>query len=56
MLCPVCDGSGSIFTSKHGFEWWDCPCCKDTGVRVQHGPALIGPGARKKQSARAAAE
>lgn len=41
-LCPVCKGSGNIFTStKRGFEWWVCAVCHGAGVVVQYGPAIF---------------
>lgn len=51
MLCKLCNGSGVFLLMQSGQpEYWECPCCGGAGVRIQYGPALIGPGARRKQS------
>jgi hypothetical protein len=48
MICHICSGSGVLLFTKVR-EWWPCPCCGGAGVRVQHGPALIGPGMRRRK-------
>ena len=48
MICKVCDGSGTLLKIKPDFEYWSCPACCGAGVRVQHGPAVIGPGTRRR--------
>jgi hypothetical protein len=52
MLCHVCKGCGSIMVTKPSLEWWDCPACFGAGVTMQHGPAMIGPGTRRKRGAK----
>jgi hypothetical protein len=48
MICHICQGSGCLLFIKH-WEWWPCPCCGGAGVSVQHGPAMVGPGAPKRK-------
>ena len=49
-ICPVCKGSGNIFTTAGGFKWWVCGVCHGSGVTVQYGPAAYSqkPAAQSK--------
>jgi len=38
-MCPTCRGTGNLYTPPA--EWWDCPACAGSGVRVQFGPAML---------------
>lgn len=38
MICPVCQGSGSIVSFRFGPQYWPCPCCHDAGVIWQAQP------------------
>ena len=48
MICTLCKGSGTLLDTKNGLEFWVCPCCGGSGVRITYGPSFIGPGTRKK--------
>jgi hypothetical protein len=50
MICHICNGMG-WFVFPKVWEWWPCPCCGGAGVSFQHGPALIGPGTRRRRRA-----
>lgn len=53
MLCPVCQGSGSIVTFKRGLEYWNCPCCYGAGVTYLHSSPFVQSRTRKKEKANA---
>jgi hypothetical protein len=48
MICRICTGMGVLLFTKV-WEWWPCPCCGGAGASVQHGPAMIGPGTRRRR-------
>jgi DnaJ-class molecular chaperone len=50
MTCKLCRGSGNLVHFEEGRPiYWTCPCCGGSGVSVQHGPAMIGPGTRRSR-------
>jgi len=49
MTCKLCHGSGSLVAFANGRpQFWTCPCCGGAGASIVYGPAMIGPGTRRK--------